>query len=220
MTVIYALKDPVTEAIRYVGKTSQNPRTRLRAHINRARDNRGARHCASWISSLIDAGLEPLMQVLETVSADSWEEAEKRWIRNLRDAGANLVNMTEGGGCHAGHATTEEVREKISEAARKQFASEEARKAAAEYGRRTWQDPEVAARLKEARRKTAADPEFIRKQREAKIRLNLDPAYRARVAASHKGRHSGGAKSMWERPEYRAARALARELRYGNKAHG
>lgn len=219
MIVIYALVDPRTGDVRYVGKTSQKLRTRLRAHINRSAESRGARHCASWIASLSDIGIAPEIRALEQLPGPDWEEAEKRWIRFYRESGAQLVNMTEGGGSHKGRLPTDEVRKKISQAAKKQFQSEAARMAAAEYGRKTWKDPETARRLLEARRASASDPVFRSRQAEAKRRAFSDPAYAEMMRLAHiNGRHAEGAKSMWQRPEYREAQALARARRKASHA--
>lgn len=208
MTVIYALVDPRNREIRYVGK-ADNPKRRLRAHISRSIRSPGARKCASWVASLISSGVKPEMMELESI-VGSWEEAEKYWIAYMRFVGANLVNMTTGGGKQNGHAISQSAREKISRAAKAQFSNPEARKAAAEYGR--------MAKRSEKMREIHSSTEFRKKQSEIKKRLYADPAYAEKMLQVRRNAdHSGGAKRMWERPEYREAQRVARERRYGKK---
>lgn len=195
VTTIYALIDPTTRQCRYVGKTGQkNPRARLRAHINRACADPGARHCASWISGLLRQGYEPEMMELEKVVSD-WEEAERFWIANMRFLGADLTNMTVGGGGDNRSIPSDDVRAKISRAARLQFSTPEARIAAATFARDAWKKQSDAKKLK------WKDPEYVRRVQEGQAKAD----------------HSSGALRMWERPEYREAQRLARERRYGKK---
>ncbi len=90
---IYALIDPVTDEIRYVGK-SIRPMQRLQNHCNeKARTWR-----TNWIQSLIAAGRRPEVRVLEILDRDDdWKAAEIHWIASLRDRGARLTNCTSGG---------------------------------------------------------------------------------------------------------------------------
>lgn len=92
---IYALIDPRTDDIRYIGKT-EDPKQRLRWHIwngGRVSDMKRA-----WITALKDAGLEPTIRILEIVPGGvDWEEAERRHISIAKTAGANLTNGTDGG---------------------------------------------------------------------------------------------------------------------------
>src|SRR5262245_22184632 len=60
---IYALRDPRTQEVRYVGKTV-NPRGRLKVHLHHAR--RGTSwHVSRWIRELFAEGLLPQWEVLE-----------------------------------------------------------------------------------------------------------------------------------------------------------
>jgi len=87
---IYALCEPDTEDVRYIGKTVRFP-TRIRAHY---REKRTTRKCR-WLNSL--DGRLPIVKVLEIVGEESWEEAEKRQIRIHREMGCDLTNHTDGG---------------------------------------------------------------------------------------------------------------------------
>ncbi len=89
---IYALCEPDTEAVRYVGK-SVNPRRRLYQHVS----ERAKTHKAFWIRSLADRGRRPLLRVLEEVSEDDCSRREMYWIEHFRLSGSDLTNLTDGG---------------------------------------------------------------------------------------------------------------------------
>lgn len=112
---IYALLDPRSEEIRYVGK-SVNPRKRIRSHSQRKGVNP---HKDNWIGTLAEDGLEPKLLILEIVQGDTWEECERWWIRILRECGEPLTNITEGGDTGpdpTGTSHSAESRAKMSEA--------------------------------------------------------------------------------------------------------
>src|SRR5665213_2971556 len=95
MNYIYVLIDPVSNEIRYVGKTT-NPRGRLRQHINHAK--RGERtHRDNWINVLLRNGSEPVFETIDVVSDAYWDKAEQKWVSLFKNSGCRLTNMTEGG---------------------------------------------------------------------------------------------------------------------------
>lgn len=90
---IYALVDPTTDEIRYVGK-SIRPKERLQNHC--AEKSRTWR--TNWIRSLAALGQRPRIRILEILDRDDdWQKAEREWIANLRNHGARLTNCTSGG---------------------------------------------------------------------------------------------------------------------------
>jgi group I intron endonuclease len=101
---IYSLSHPITNEIRYIGKTV-NIKQRYKDHLYRFKKDRKSQ----WIKSLLRENLKPIMQVIEECSPDNWEEREKYWITQFD----NLTNLTEGGGKHR---MTEETKEKIRKA--------------------------------------------------------------------------------------------------------
>jgi group I intron endonuclease len=110
-TFIYVLKESVDGEVRYVGKTIQKPQKRLKNHLSDKEIN----HRTNWINSLLLQGLEPIMEIIETVPYDQdWVEREKYWIKYYRDAGCNLVNATDGGDGTPGYVPTMETRRKMS----------------------------------------------------------------------------------------------------------
>ena len=77
---IYALRDPRTQEVRYIGKTIHSVSGRLRKHIGLAR-NGHRDHKYNWMRQLLVLGLEPVLDILELVSPDAdWEESEMWWI--------------------------------------------------------------------------------------------------------------------------------------------
>lgn len=91
-TFIYSLVDPITNQIRYVGKTV-NLEQRLYNHINHAKTMKYKRHVYYWINSLLKQGKLPIMNVLEECKTD-WQEREQYWIEQHKE---NLCNHTLGG---------------------------------------------------------------------------------------------------------------------------
>jgi hypothetical protein len=102
---VYALLDPRTADLRYIGVT-KNPDRRLGQH-SRLSNNRGRTKRANWLRSLLKSGLLPEMIILESGVSD-WDEAERFWVSCWRTAGANLVNGNDGGKTldHASFART------------------------------------------------------------------------------------------------------------------
>lgn len=92
---VYALSDPSTGLIRYVGITTRTLSSRVSEHIYNSTCRRT--HCASWVKSLTRKGLRPVPLVLETGDGAGWADAERKWIASYRAAGADLTNHTDGG---------------------------------------------------------------------------------------------------------------------------
>lgn len=96
-TNIYALIDPITLHIRYVGKAN-NVSQRYRAHLNKARKHQA--HKLNWINSLKKQKLKPILYVLDVVPMEDWIFWERYWISQVKTWGFDLLNYTTGGdGC-------------------------------------------------------------------------------------------------------------------------
>ena len=93
-SVIYALVHPVTNEVRYIGKTV-NPRKRYHHH---AQDNT-SRHRAvcRWWDQLEAEGMRPVMCIIASVVGEDWESVERALIAQYREDGSQLLNMTDGG---------------------------------------------------------------------------------------------------------------------------
>lgn len=129
---IYALLDPFTDAIRYIGKSTR-PLQRLANHCN----DRSQCHRTHWIQSCIANGRRPVLRILARYFPDSpWQEAEKMWIAYGLECGWPLTNGTLGGDGVEG--LSKESRERIAIAWKGRKHSEEAKKkiGAASRGRK------------------------------------------------------------------------------------
>lgn len=92
---IYALCEPDSTIVRYIGKTSQTVEQRISGRMGAARVNTHVHaHRYEWLRSL--GGARPAYIVLEMCDGDEVNEREKQWIafgRTLWD----LTNGTAGG---------------------------------------------------------------------------------------------------------------------------
>lgn len=162
-TFIYALTDPVTNEIRYVGK-ADDPKDRFYHHVGTARRST-SNHKGAWIRGLLNAGIKPGLIILEEVSKDNWEEAEKRHIAEQSKNG-KLLNVSPGGeGREAGFRHSELTRAKIGAAskgnhhAKGRKYSEEERKSRSDYRH----SDETKAKMS-ARRMGHSTPEVTRQK--------------------------------------------------------
>jgi len=94
MTNIYALIDPTTKFVRYVGK-SDNPEHRLHRHMTQ--DIKADNHRTRWLRKLKENGLKPDLVILEEVPKSEWQIHEKKWIKYYKESGYPLTNSTDGG---------------------------------------------------------------------------------------------------------------------------
>lgn len=107
---IYALLDPLTNEIRYIGKT-QNINRRYKQHIN-LNNIKTHTHRDNWIKKLINNNLYPIIEVLDEVPEDNWQFWEIHWIALIKSWEFNLTNIGFGG--EGGIRCSEETKKKIS----------------------------------------------------------------------------------------------------------
>lgn len=114
-TYIYALLDPDTEVVRYVGK-SDNPERRLLRHLGFY--EKKETHKTRWLRKLVNEGKRPLLKILEEVSIEEWGDKERYWISMYKE---NLTNTADGGIGGNGYngEWTEERKTAASERAKK-----------------------------------------------------------------------------------------------------
>lgn len=91
-TFIYALCEPGTRTVRYIGRTD-DPKRRLKQHLRQS--IKKERPLGTWLRGL---GAQPEMVILREVPIERWEFAEERFIRIARGCGFHLVNANDGGG--------------------------------------------------------------------------------------------------------------------------
>lgn len=94
--LIYALIDPVTDHVRYVGLSTRGM-ARPQLHLKTPKpDDRT--HRANWIRSLMVQGKLPIVRVVEYCSSDDeLSEAEASWISLFGLLGCPLTNHRSGG---------------------------------------------------------------------------------------------------------------------------
>jgi hypothetical protein len=203
-TCIYALLEPEHPRIpRYVGKSNQ-PSARLCDHLRRYGRN-PRKH--SWVSRLQEQGLRPVLFILEVCRIAEWEERERWWIRNLREVGYDLLNLTDGGDCGPVTGISPETRAKMvasrlargwkhtpesiekmreSRAGKRPTPEAVARRAAGLRGKP--KSPEHVAKVAAANRGRPLSPERKETLRQAMLNFKHTEETRARISATLKGR--------------------------------
>jgi hypothetical protein len=91
-TYIYALCEPETGEVRYIGKTD-DPRRRHRKHVNSARSGDRTRQCA-WIRDLLARGQRPEMRILRECKGDGRAEEIEEIAEHLA-SGVDLLNRNQ-----------------------------------------------------------------------------------------------------------------------------
>lgn len=152
--VIYAIRDPRTNAIRYIGKTTKRASHRWKNHLRELRRNEhGNIHLQRWFNKI---KAEPTFSVLQECLPNMLNACEEEWIAHGRAKGWKLCNIHKGG--DESSAKEPSVRAKLSEA-----------------GKARWKDPEYVARWRAAMAKVGrgriSDEE--RARREAERERNL-----------------------------------------------
>jgi hypothetical protein len=101
--LIYGLRDPRTDLVRYIGQTSHGM-ARPRMHNEPGRNTKDRNgHKRAWIAGLHRAGGRVEIDVLEEFrSAEDLNDAECFWISQAHGLGWPLTNLTAGGGGQRG----------------------------------------------------------------------------------------------------------------------
>lgn len=107
---IYVLSHPISNEIRYVGKTVESLTERLRRHLQK-KDNT---YRYNWIISLKREGLIPKIELIDECDETDWRWMEKYWILQFRVWDFRLVNMCDGGLGSDGMKHTIDAKQKIS----------------------------------------------------------------------------------------------------------
>lgn len=92
-TAIYALCDPISGEIRYIGKAN-DPAKRFASHLHDSKRRKTPVY--DWINKLNMQNAVPTMQVLAS-SVGDWRELEPLLIKQYLDDGARLLNLAKGG---------------------------------------------------------------------------------------------------------------------------
>ena len=114
--IIYALKDPISNEIRYVGKSTSGLK-RPKIHLMPSSYNSLSKkhfHVYCWIRGLIEKNLKPEIIVLKACDSDNLNSEEVRFIDFYKSEGCNLTNLVNGGNGMLGLKHTQEAKDKIS----------------------------------------------------------------------------------------------------------
>lgn len=115
LVTIYYLEDPITNEIRYIGRTKNNLKARLRGHLATAKKNKFKTKKDNWILSLYKQDLKPI--IVPILQIEGWTESylkEQELIKYYIDKKFNLVNLHDRGEGHLLRNISEEQRKKIS----------------------------------------------------------------------------------------------------------
>lgn len=108
---IYTISDPITNNIRYIGKTI-DIKNRIKDHIKKSKNKKT--HKDKWISSLLSMGRVPEILILDMVAKEDWMFWEKFYISLFKGWGFSLVNHTDGGDGGSFKNHTDETKLKMS----------------------------------------------------------------------------------------------------------
>lgn len=96
---IYTLSDPITNKIRYIGRTRKtNLSYRLTEHSSPSKSNHNT-YKKNWINKLKKQGFKATIEEIEILDC-TWEEShiiEKYWIQQFKAWGFRLVNLEDKG---------------------------------------------------------------------------------------------------------------------------
>jgi len=112
-TYIYALLDPRTQEVRYVGKSIDPPKRYLRHY--KSDELKAQTYKARWLRGLKAKGLKADQVILQKIPNSEWEVAEQELIAYYKGIGCRITNATPGGdGRCAGFTHSAKTRAKMS----------------------------------------------------------------------------------------------------------
>lgn len=126
---IYALLDPISNKIRYIGCTSQDVNVRLKQHLKDRRKS----HKVNWINKLKKKNLIPKIYIIEKVSKSNMFDREVFWINFYRSK-TKLTNATNGGEGVVGYIFSKKQKTIISRNTKKALKCPNIRKKISQAG--------------------------------------------------------------------------------------
>jgi hypothetical protein len=185
---VYALKDPRTNEVRYVGSTIQAPYRRFQKHIVIAEKGVNTTHKYNWIRELLRAGLRPELAVLETTTSALIYEREQYWIAWYRSDA--LTNHTDAGPGIRGMKHRPETIERMKRAAAGRRPSNECRRAASEVCRGRKRSEESRRKQSQSTRGRPQNPEHVRKRAASRRGKKFTPEQIKRLSEAHRRKPS------------------------------
>jgi hypothetical protein len=117
--IIYALVDPITCKVRYIGRTSVSIKARLSKHIHDAKYRKRKTHKEDWIRSLLKINCKPLIRKLTEI--EGWNESYELEVSLIEKYKDRLTNYYDRGPGHL-RQCREEDRIKISNTLKSKYA--------------------------------------------------------------------------------------------------
>lgn len=194
---IYALIDPTTAAVRYVGKTT-DPMRRFKTHVREAQRGHRCYRCA-WIRSI---GM-PVFKPLVVVSHVDGPDVERRIIALYRARGYRLTNATDGGDGNVGWNPSPETRAAIK-------ASWTAERRAAQIARQLGRT--LPANHRENMRR-AMTPERRAALSQERLGHHVSAEARAKMSASRRGQPSPKKGRKTGKPAWNRGTAMSQAQR-------
>lgn len=186
MKQIYALIDPRSDAIRYIGFTSLKLGARMSAHLWAAKRGRGRSRVLGWIRGLLKTGLRPRIVLLEAIEDGScWQEREIAWIALAREGGADLCNHAVGGQGRPGWIAPPEVRARMSAALKGRVIPDHVRTAISEAMRIQMADPTRRAAISAKLKGRTVPPEVVARRAAAQTGLRRSEETKAKIGAAN-----------------------------------
>lgn len=111
---IYSLSCPVSNEVKYIGKTVKTLHRRLYSHLYTAHEKtvtgkwKNDYLLVRWVRKMCSMGLKPIIELVEECEESNWQEVESFYISYFRFLGFKLKNQTEGGEGLHGYIQTEQ----------------------------------------------------------------------------------------------------------------
>lgn len=193
--IIYALQDPRSGKVRYVGKTS-DLRVRYNLHTSDWHLNQFKTKKNSWIKSLKAKGFMPVVTVLDEVEDEQANEAEIAYIEFFGPE--NLTNGTLGG--DGGVVSDPEAKERIRQAHLGSKRSEDTKKLMSDSHRKRCESPEERKRMSETAIKAGNKPPVMKGESNPKAKLKEEDVKFIRLMVSN----GFSPREIWEQefPEF------------------
>jgi hypothetical protein len=117
--IIYALVDPITCKVRYIGRTSVSMNARLSKHIHDAKYFKKKTHKENWIRSLLKINCKPLIRKLTEI--EGWKKSYELEVSLIEKYKDRLTNYYDKGIGYL-RQCREEDRIKISNTLKSKYA--------------------------------------------------------------------------------------------------
>jgi len=93
---IYTLSDPISNEIKYIGKT-KNLKNRLGSHMTPCNLKNTWTAKSKWLKYLKNNNLKPIMETIDIGDENNIDDLEIYWISQFKTWGFKLKNETDGG---------------------------------------------------------------------------------------------------------------------------